>query len=244
MLAGVSITWYTWLEQGRRINASPDVLSAIGARPAARRGRHRAPPRPRPAVAVAGRRAAGGTERARAADRVDGAGARRTCSDRAGSSSPGTRPRPGCTRGSSSSKGSSATCCGCCSPIRTRRELIVDWDIHARQALAEFRAATTAHRGRPRVRRAGRQAAGRERRVRRLVARARRRPVRDAPAPLPPPGRRPADVRVPAAGARRVAVAAGRLSAAGPRRRQRRTPRRPALPRQGCRPSELAAPLR
>ena len=30
MLAGVSLTWYTWLEQGRRINASPDVLSAIG----------------------------------------------------------------------------------------------------------------------------------------------------------------------------------------------------------------------
>jgi hypothetical protein len=30
MLAGVSVTWYTWLEQGRRINASPDVLTAIG----------------------------------------------------------------------------------------------------------------------------------------------------------------------------------------------------------------------
>lgn len=30
MLAGVSVTWYTWLEQGRRINASQDVLSAIG----------------------------------------------------------------------------------------------------------------------------------------------------------------------------------------------------------------------
>jgi transcriptional regulator with XRE-family HTH domain len=30
MLAGVSVTWYTWLEQGRRINASPDVLRAIG----------------------------------------------------------------------------------------------------------------------------------------------------------------------------------------------------------------------
>jgi transcriptional regulator with XRE-family HTH domain len=30
MLAGVSITWYTWLEQGRRINASPDVLMSIG----------------------------------------------------------------------------------------------------------------------------------------------------------------------------------------------------------------------
>lgn len=30
MLAGVSVTWYTWLEQGRRINASRDVLQAIG----------------------------------------------------------------------------------------------------------------------------------------------------------------------------------------------------------------------
>ncbi|MFZ8997089.1 MAG: helix-turn-helix transcriptional regulator [Ilumatobacteraceae bacterium] len=30
MLAGVSVTWYTWLEQGRRINASGDVLRSIG----------------------------------------------------------------------------------------------------------------------------------------------------------------------------------------------------------------------
>ncbi|MFV0309546.1 MAG: helix-turn-helix transcriptional regulator [Desertimonas sp.] len=30
LLAGVSVTWYTWLEQGRRINASVDVLAAIG----------------------------------------------------------------------------------------------------------------------------------------------------------------------------------------------------------------------
>ncbi|MFK7919187.1 MAG: helix-turn-helix transcriptional regulator [Ilumatobacter sp.] len=30
LLAGVSVTWYTWLEQGRRINASDDVLIAIG----------------------------------------------------------------------------------------------------------------------------------------------------------------------------------------------------------------------
>jgi transcriptional regulator with XRE-family HTH domain len=29
MLAGVSVTWYTWLEQGRRINASADVLQAL-----------------------------------------------------------------------------------------------------------------------------------------------------------------------------------------------------------------------
>ena len=29
LLAGVSVTWYTWLEQGRRINASADVLRAV-----------------------------------------------------------------------------------------------------------------------------------------------------------------------------------------------------------------------
>jgi len=29
MLAGVSVTWYTWLEQGRPINASADVLDAL-----------------------------------------------------------------------------------------------------------------------------------------------------------------------------------------------------------------------
>ncbi len=29
LLAGVSVTWYTWLEQGRRINASRDVLFAL-----------------------------------------------------------------------------------------------------------------------------------------------------------------------------------------------------------------------
>ncbi|MGD9995403.1 MAG: helix-turn-helix transcriptional regulator [Ilumatobacteraceae bacterium] len=29
MLAGVSVTWYTWLEQGRKINASVDVLEAL-----------------------------------------------------------------------------------------------------------------------------------------------------------------------------------------------------------------------
>ena len=30
MLAGVSVSWYTWLEQGRPINASVDVLDALG----------------------------------------------------------------------------------------------------------------------------------------------------------------------------------------------------------------------
>ncbi|OLT12902.1 hypothetical protein BJF78_23080 [Pseudonocardia sp. CNS-139] len=30
VLAGVGVSWYTWLEQGREINASADVLDAIG----------------------------------------------------------------------------------------------------------------------------------------------------------------------------------------------------------------------
>lgn len=29
MLAGVGVTWYTWLEQGREINPSPEVLDAV-----------------------------------------------------------------------------------------------------------------------------------------------------------------------------------------------------------------------
>ena len=37
MLAGVSVTWYTWLEQGRPINASVDVLEALAAHAASRR---------------------------------------------------------------------------------------------------------------------------------------------------------------------------------------------------------------
>jgi hypothetical protein len=83
------------------------------------------------------------------------------------------------------------------------RRLIVDWDIHARQALAEFRAATTSVR-RTRDDRARRPAVGRQPRVPRLLARARRVPLRDPPAPLRPPARRHAHVRVPAAGSRRV----------------------------------------
>jgi len=29
LLAGVGVTWYTWLEQGREINASTQVLDAV-----------------------------------------------------------------------------------------------------------------------------------------------------------------------------------------------------------------------
>lgn len=30
LIAGVGVSWYTWLEQGRDINVSPDVLEAVG----------------------------------------------------------------------------------------------------------------------------------------------------------------------------------------------------------------------
>ena len=122
MLAGVSVTWYTWLEQGRRINASPDVLRRSAGRcgstrPAsdhllalAQPGRP-SPVAPPPTTAPT---------RAGAPDHVDGAGA-------------GVRARPALgvprvehRRGApvsphrTSSTASSGTCCGCCSPTRTR----------------------------------------------------------------------------------------------------------------------------
>ena len=42
-LAGVGVTWYTWLEQGRPINASVQVLDAIARTLQPRRNRARAP---------------------------------------------------------------------------------------------------------------------------------------------------------------------------------------------------------
>src|ERR1700758_1284829 len=56
LLAGVGATWYTWLEQGRDVRASPEVLSALATAlrldPAERRHlfvlNDRAPPETRP----------------------------------------------------------------------------------------------------------------------------------------------------------------------------------------------------
>ena len=98
-LAGVGVTWYTWLEQGRKINASVQVLDAIATHAAA--GRHRAgPPVPagRPARRQRARRlrrlppAAGGS-----------AGPRRHPAPRRRSSPSGSTCSPGtrCTRRSS-----------------------------------------------------------------------------------------------------------------------------------------------
>ena len=142
MLAGVSVTWYTWLEQGRRINASPDVLSAIGRALRLDDAGHRAPARARPAVAVAG---AGPDEAPSALVRLIES----------------MEPAPAYVLGPHweflawnaaqarlyprivELDGIERNLLWVLFADPYTRELIVDWDIHARQALAEFRAATT-----------------------------------------------------------------------------------------------------
>ena len=76
MLAGVSVTWYTWLEQGRPINASVDVLYALA------RALRLDDAERQHLLTLATARAAGAdrdrrarSRCARAADHVDGAGA-------------------------------------------------------------------------------------------------------------------------------------------------------------------------
>lgn len=146
MLAGVSITWYTWLEQGRRINASNDVLSAIGralrldeagiehllelAQPTS--GPIETPREaptalvrliesmePAPAYVLGPRWEflAWNSAQARLYPPID------------------------------ELDGIECNLLWVLFAHQATRDLIVDWDIHARQALAEFRAGTTALRG-------------------------------------------------------------------------------------------------
>jgi transcriptional regulator with XRE-family HTH domain len=148
MLAGVSVTWYTWLEQGRRINASPDVLAAIGRALRLEEAgiehlKALAQPSPSPVP--------GPQEAPSALVRLiesmepapayvlgprweflawNGAQAR-------------LYPRMG------ELQGLERNLLWVLFADPYTHHLIVDWDIHARQALAEFRAATTAHRGDP-----------------------------------------------------------------------------------------------
>jgi transcriptional regulator with XRE-family HTH domain len=146
MLAGVSLTWYTWLEQGRRINASPDVLTAIGralrfdeagiehllalAQPSAApvEAPQEAPSalvrlirsmEPAPAYVLGPRWEflAWNSAQARLYPRID------------------------------ELEGLERNLLWVLFADPATRELIVDWDIHARQALAEFRAGTTSLRG-------------------------------------------------------------------------------------------------
>jgi hypothetical protein len=147
----VSVTWYTWLEQGRRINASTDVLRAIGralrlddagqdhlvslARPLDTSGPAIATPDevpsalrrlidgfdPAPAYVLGPRWefAAWNAAEARLYPRIERLGEAQRHLMWALFADPAVR------------------------------QLIVDWDIHARQALAEFRAATIAVRHEP-----------------------------------------------------------------------------------------------
>jgi transcriptional regulator with XRE-family HTH domain len=148
LLAGVSVTWYTWLEQGRRINASADVLRAIGralqlddagishllalsepGTPSAE-APHVAPTAlvrmidalmPNPAYVLGPRWEflAWNTAQARLYPRIEAL-------------EPPQRNLLWVLFAEPST-----------------RQLIVDWDIHARQALAEFRATTSAARHDP-----------------------------------------------------------------------------------------------
>ncbi len=148
MLAGVSLTWYTWLEQGRRIKASDDVLAAIGralrlddagiehllalSQPSG--GPVEAPPEapialvrlidaldPAPAYVLGPRWEflAWNAAQARLYPRIV------------------------------ELEGLQRNLLWVLFADPATRELIVDWDIHARQALAEFRAGTTSLRGDP-----------------------------------------------------------------------------------------------
>jgi transcriptional regulator with XRE-family HTH domain len=153
MLAGVSVTWYTWLEQGRRINASADVLRAIGrALRLDAAGIDHLTALGQPATAAPADVTAYGP------DDVPSALRRLIAS---------FEPAPAYVLGPRWEFAAwNAAQARLYPPIESlpdeqrsllwvlfcdssTRELIVDWDLHARQALAEFRASTTALRDDP-----------------------------------------------------------------------------------------------
>jgi transcriptional regulator with XRE-family HTH domain len=148
LLAGVSVTWYTWLEQGRRINASTDVLRSIGR-----------------ALRLDG---AGQEHLVTLAQPVEADGLPLASPDEVPSALRRLiatfEPAPSYVLGPHWEFAAwNAAQARLYPPIDRLdgiernlvwvlfahppvRDLIVDWDIHARQALAEFRAATTAVR--------------------------------------------------------------------------------------------------
>ena len=151
MLAGVSLTWYTWLEQGRRINASDDVLQAIGRAlrlDEAGRAHLLALTDPGTTGIEAPEEAPTALVRLLEAVLPAPAYVLGPYGDFLAWNSAQTRLYPRLAE---------------LRPPRRNllwvlfadpatRDLIVDWDIHARQALAEFRSATTGVRNEPRMR--------------------------------------------------------------------------------------------
>ena len=229
LLAGVSVTWYTWLEQGRRINASTDVLRSIGralrlddvgqehlvslAQPTAPTGQPLAAP---DAVPSALRRLIETFEPAPAY--VLG-----PHWEFAAWNAAEARLYPPLDR----LEGVERNLIWVLFAHPAVRQLIVDWDIHARQALAEFRAATIAVRRDPQMVDLVDRLSAVSDEFRTWWPEHDVAALRDPPAPLQPPPRRPVDVRVPAADAVGVAVTARRRAAAGARRRLGATPRGP-----------------
>lgn len=148
LLAGVSLTWYTWLEQGRRINASPDVIAAIGRAlrlDDAGMEHLRALAQPTASPIAAPQEAP--TALVRLLERLEPApayvlGPRWEFLAWNGAQAR-LYPRIG------DLQGVERNLLWVLFADPYIRELIVDWDIHARQALAEFRAGTTAHRNDP-----------------------------------------------------------------------------------------------
>jgi transcriptional regulator with XRE-family HTH domain len=147
LLAGVSVTWYTWLEQGRRINASNDVLRSIGrALRLDEAGQEHLVMLARPVASGAGSASSLATP-----DEVPSS-LRRLIE--------GFEPAPAYVLGPHWEFAAWNDAQRRLYPPLDRldglernliwvlfahaaiRDLIVDWDIHARQALAEFRAAT------------------------------------------------------------------------------------------------------
>ena len=150
-LAGVGVTWYTWLEQGRRINASTDVLRSIGrALRLDEAGQQHLLSLARPIGEA--------PPSITSPDEVPSA-LRRLIES--------FEPAPAYVLGPHWEFAAwNAAQARLYPPIERLeglernliwvlfahdevRELIVDWDLHARQALAEFRAATTAVRRDP-----------------------------------------------------------------------------------------------
>jgi transcriptional regulator with XRE-family HTH domain len=148
MLAGVSLTWYTWLEQGRRINASPDVLAAIGRAlrlDEAGQAHLLALAQPSASPIAAPQEAPLALVRLIEALAPAPAYVLGPRWEFLAWNDAQQRLYPRITE----LHGIRRNLLWVLFAEPSTRDLIVDWDIHARQALAEFRAATTAHRNDP-----------------------------------------------------------------------------------------------
>ena len=142
MLAGVSLTWYTWLEQGRRINASNDVLLAIGrALRLDEAGLDHLISLTEPGTATADVPPDPPSARVRLLDALMPAPAYVLGPhwEFVGWNTAQARLYPTIER----LDGRRRNLLWVLFADVSTRELIVDWDIHARQALAEFRSATS-----------------------------------------------------------------------------------------------------